>query len=140
MVDDATRVESRRKKATEEAMRLCSTCGAQYPLDFLVCPKDATSLDEASKADDDPIIGEVLAGSFKITGLLGAGGMGRVYAAEHVRLPRRFAVKMIQLASNSQAVARFEREAQAVARIKNEHVIDIVDVVRAQGRPNDVHG
>jgi serine/threonine-protein kinase len=62
--------------------------------------------------------------------------MGRVYAAEHVRLPRRFAVKMMhdQLASNSQAVARFEREAQAVARIKNEHVIDIVDVVRAQGR------
>src|SRR6185295_11272428 len=98
--------------------------------------KDATSLALAA-GEDDPLIGEVLAGSFMITGTLGEGGMGRVYEAEHVRLPRRFAVKVMldSLAAHPDAVARFEREAQAVARIGNPHVLDIVDVLRVQGRP-----
>jgi serine/threonine-protein kinase len=138
MADVATRVEVRRgPMASTDLERRCPTCGAHYPRDFLVCPKDATALEQPANPDEDPLIGEVLAGSFMITGLLGAGGMGRVYEAEHVRLPRRFAVKVMhdQLASSTQAMARFEREAQAVARIVNEHVIDIIDVVRVQGRP-----
>ena len=64
--------------------------------------------------------------------------MGRVYEAEHVRLPRRFAVKVMHesLSSNSEAVARFEREAQAVAKVDSENVLDIVDVIRVRdGRP-----
>jgi hypothetical protein len=71
-----------------------------------------------------------------ITGLLGAGGMGRVYEAEHVRLPKRFAVKVMheQYASNTDSIARFEREAQAAARIGSDHVLEVVDLVRAHGR------
>jgi len=42
-------------------MRRCSTCGVQYPPDFLVCPKDATALDRVEGVDDDPMLGEVLA-------------------------------------------------------------------------------
>src|SRR5262245_12463445 len=105
--------------------RRCSTCGAQYPPDFLVCPKDATSLEQIDGGDDDPLLGEVLAGSFCVTRLLGEGGMGRVYEAEHVRLPRRFAVKVMHesLSTRPEAVARFEREAQAVALIVNDHVL-----------------
>jgi serine/threonine protein kinase len=116
--------------------RRCPTCGAHYPPDFLVCPKDATSLEQHEGSDDDPLIGEVLAGSFMISRLLGAGGMGRVYEAEHVRLPKRFAVKVMheQFASNTDSVARFEREAQAAARIVSDHVLEVVDIVRAQGR------
>jgi serine/threonine-protein kinase len=115
--------------------RRCPTCGGHFPRDFLVCPKDATPLDRAG--DDDPLIGEVLAGAYRITGTLGEGGMGRVYHAQHVRLPRRFAVKVLldQLVSRPDAVARFEREAQAVARIANPHVLDVVDILRIQGRP-----
>jgi serine/threonine-protein kinase len=116
--------------------RRCSTCGAQYPPDFLVCPKDATSLEQHEGSSEDPLIGEVLAGSFMITGILGSGGMGRVYEAEHVRLPKRFAVKVMheELAVNTESAARFEREAQAAAMIASEHVLEVVDVVRAQGR------
>src|SRR5262245_25827465 len=97
-------------QAADSRGRRCSTCGARYPVDFVVCPKDGTSLDLAG-GDDDPLVGEVLAGCFKITGTLGEGGMGRVYQAEHVRLPRRFAVKVMleRLASHPEAVARFER-------------------------------
>lgn len=138
MVDAVARVESARRGSMVNAdpSRRCSTCGAHYPPDFLVCPKDATSLEQPAVPDEDPLTGEVLAGSFRITGLLGSGGMGRVYEAEHVRVPRRFAVKVMheQLSANPQAEARFEREAQAVARIESDHVITIVDVVRAKGR------
>jgi serine/threonine-protein kinase len=116
--------------------RRCAACGARYPLDFVVCPKDATPL-ELPPAAGDPLVGEVLAGCFRITRTLGEGGMGRVYEAEHVRLPRRFAVKVMldRMAAHPDAVARFEREAQAVARIVNPHVLDVVDVLRARGRP-----
>jgi serine/threonine-protein kinase len=137
-VDDPGRRVSGRKTGTGGGMRRCPTCGNQYPADFKVCPKDTTPLEQVDGGDDDPLIGEVLAGSFCITGFLGAGGMGRVYEADHVRLPRRFAVKVMHesLALNSEAISRFEREAQAVARIENDHVVDVVDVIRARdGRP-----
>jgi serine/threonine-protein kinase len=113
--------------------RRCPVCGAKYPPDFLVCPKDATSLEGAESAED-PLTGEVLAGTFRITQLLGSGGMGRVYEAEHVRLPRRFAVKVMHetLSREAEAMARFEREAQAAARIASEHVVEVVDVVRTR--------
>ena len=110
-------------------------CAApKYPADFLVCPKDATSLDPAEGANDDPLVGEVLAGTFRILELLGEGGMGRVYEAEHVRLPRRFAVKVMHesLVVLTEAMARFEREAQAAARIASEHVVEVVDVIRTR--------
>src|SRR5450432_2403469 len=103
--------------------RRCPSCGEQYPLDFVVCPKDASAL-ERPELGDDPLFGEVLAGAFCITGVLGEGGMVRVYSAEHVRLPKRFAIKVMQeeLVKHPDALARFEREAQAMARVSSEHV------------------
>ena len=138
MAEAVARVTSRARKGAEPQRR-CPTCGAQYPVDFVVCPKDATSLDlEEESGSTDVLLGEVLGGTFCITTLLGSGGMGRVYEAEHVRLPRRFAVKVMheQFASHKEAIARFEREAQAVARVTSEHVVEVVDVLRLRdGRP-----
>ena len=58
--------------------------------------------------------------------------MGRLYEAEHARLPRRLVIKVIHetFSDNPDAVARFEREARAVARIVSDHVVTVVDVVR----------
>jgi serine/threonine-protein kinase len=109
-------------------------CGGKDPADFLVCPKDATSLEAPEASERDPLTGEVLAGTFRVTQLLGSGGMGRVYEAEHVRLPRRFAVKVMHetMSRIPEAMARFEREAQAAARIQSGHVVEVVDVVRTR--------
>ena len=59
----------------------------------------------------EELVGKVLAGSYRIERRLGAGGMGEVYEASHLRLRRRFAVKMLyaNIASNSEAAARVQR-------------------------------
>jgi serine/threonine-protein kinase len=70
--------------------------------------------------------------------MIAAGGMGRVYEATHVRLERKVVVK-VMLESHvfkPDILERAEREAQAIARIRSEHVVDVVDVLRTQdGRP-----
>jgi serine/threonine-protein kinase len=116
----------------------CSRCGTVYRADYKVCPQDGTPLEYHLGGDDDPLIGEVLGGAYCVVSVLGEGGMGRVYTAEHVRLPRRYAVKILasHLARHAEAIGRFEREAQAAARIVHPNVLDVVDVVRAtDGRP-----
>ena len=74
--------------------------------------------------------GTVIAGKYRVERILGEGGMGVVFAARHLGLDEMVAVKLIRegLADGSQALARFQREARAVARIKSEHVARVLDV------------
>jgi len=74
-------------------------------------------------------IGEVFAGKYRIVRLLGEGGMGRVYEAEHTSVGRRFAVKLLRrhLAANEQALLRFRREARAAGALENEHIAAVLD-------------
>lgn len=81
----------------------------------------------ALEAQDDPLIGTVLEGRFQIEGLVGEGGMGRVYVAEELRLKRRCAVKVLlpEMSQDNDCVERFMREAQSIAQIHHENVVDI---------------
>jgi serine/threonine protein kinase len=60
------------------------------------------------------LVGTVLEGAYKLTRLVGEGGMGAVYEAVQLRLERRVAVKVMarDLAANAEALARFRREVQ----------------------------
>lgn len=78
----------------------------------------------------EPLPGQVVAGKYRIESVLGEGGMGKVFAAEHVRTGKRVALKYV-LASRGggDGVAeRFAREARAAGRIHHPNVIDIYDV------------
>lgn len=111
--------------------RTCAKCGASYPPDFLVCPRDATPLTAASAPEADPLLGQIVDETFRIVRLVGEGGMGRVYEARHLRLrERRFAIKCLHadLARNAEMAARFLREASSASSIKHENVIDVIDV------------
>ena len=76
-----------------------------------------------------------LLGSYSIRELIGSGGMGEVYRALDTRLKRDVAVKVLpeQLAENSEALARFEREAQSVAAISHPNILAIHDFGRDEG-------
>ena len=74
-------------------------------------------------------VGRTAGGKYKLVRLLGKGGMGEVYEAQHSIIGRRFAVKFLHphLASNSELVARFQREAQAAGSLENENIAAVVD-------------
>jgi serine/threonine-protein kinase len=71
-------------------------------------------------------------GSYEILAPLGAGGMGAVYRARDTKLKREVAVKVLpeHLATDSIALARFEREAQAVAALSHPNILAIFDFGR----------
>ncbi|WP_372440694.1 serine/threonine-protein kinase [Nocardia acididurans] len=72
--------------------------------------------------------GEIFAG-YRITGVLGAGGMGTVYLARHPRLPREDAVKVLLPAASADETfrARFLREAELAARLRHPNIVTIHD-------------
>jgi serine/threonine-protein kinase len=75
-------------------------------------------------------IGELIEGKYRITRLIGEGGMGAVYLGENVRISRRVAIKVLHagLTENKEVTQRFEREAQAAGRIGNDHILEVLDL------------
>jgi molecular chaperone DnaK len=76
-----------------------------------------------------PQPGDVM-GGYHLLDILGRGGMGRVYLAEHIRLGRRVALKMLRkrFAANEAAIERFLTEARAINRIRHENCIEVTDL------------
>ncbi|EYF08023.1 serine/threonine-protein kinase [Chondromyces apiculatus] len=74
--------------------------------------------------------GEIIDGKYRIVRLLGQGGMGEVYEGENVRIRRRVAIKVLHASVSAQdeSVTRFEREAQAAARIGSDHICEVLDL------------
>ena len=68
-------------------------------------------------------------GPYKILSLLGAGGMGEVYRAEDTRLDRQVALKILAdaLSEDARSMARFEREAKALAALSHPNILAIHD-------------
>ena len=86
---------------------------------------------------EDPLIGEVLDGKYRLLGALGAGGMGKVYRAEQLALHREVAVKVLD-ASDSHRDAdpaverRFFLEASLCAKLSHPNVVTVHDYGRVE--------
>ncbi len=80
--------------------------------------------------DVDPLIGRVFASRYKIEAELGAGAMGTVYKARHVKVGRPFAVKMLheRLLLDDKLKKRFDREAELAGKLHHINVVGVVDV------------
>ena len=107
--------------------RICPQCGAEYETGDRFCPRDGSPL--RPKAGGDPLIGRVVADRYLVLARLGEGGMGRVYLAEHVKMTRQCAIKVMNpsLMHDAESLARFAREASSAARILHPNVAAVFD-------------
>ena len=110
------------------ALKICPTCSAEYPDTERFCPKDGTSL-RSQGADDADLVGSVIAERYHVLRKLGEGGMGQVYLAEHVKMGRQSAVKVLHpaMVNDAAAIGRFNREAANASRIDHPNVAGIYD-------------
>ena len=75
-------------------------------------------------------------GQYRIVRLLGRGGMGEVYEAEHTTLERRYALKLLppDFAARPEAIVRFRREARVMANLDHPHIVNVDDFGETDGR------
>ncbi len=108
------------------AVRLCPQCGSEYSTDIKFCPKDGSTLRVPPGA---ALIGAVIADRYHIIRKLGEGGMGQVFLAEHVKMGRPSAIKVMAPAmmQDADAISRFNREAANASRINHPNVAAIYD-------------
>ncbi len=106
-------------------MKACPKCGTEYPDTTTLCPADGIALEKT----DDSLLGQTLAGKYRIDERLSEGGMGTVYRGTHVLMEKTVAVKVLRpsLAADEKIVARFSREARAASRISHPHALSVTD-------------
>ncbi|MBW2530399.1 MAG: serine/threonine protein kinase, partial [Deltaproteobacteria bacterium] len=132
----------------------CPVCGGTFPEQVKVCPVDGTRLDrvptlvgtpnpDVTDTQPPPAPGPrkrpisrvqdpgVTLGSYRVLSLLGKGGMGEVYLAEHVKLKRKVALKLLRsrYTGDADSVRRFFNEARAVNQIQHTNIVEITDFV-----------
>ena len=99
-----------------DGARFCAKCGAPLP---------------TPTSEEDPLLGAIVGGRYRIVSILGEGGMGRVYTAEQQMgtTVRKAAVKTLlaQYAKDPQVLARFNRECGTVAELEHPNTIKVYD-------------
>jgi serine/threonine-protein kinase len=111
-------------------MKTCPLCDTAYPNQHSSCDRDGALLIESRDLE----AGAVIRGKYRIARLLGRGGMGTVYLAEHILLGRQRALKFIssELSRDATFLRRFRREAQAAIDLQHPNVVQVVDLDQAE--------
>jgi serine/threonine-protein kinase len=99
-----------------EGARFCAKCGAILAV---------------HEEGPDPLVGQLIGGRFRVTGVLGEGGMGKVYVGEQQMgsTVRKVAIKTLHthLSKDPSVVARFHRECGTVAQLEHPNTIKVFD-------------
>ncbi len=109
------------------ALKVCPQCGTEYPANARFCEIDGTALRSAAGGND--LVGSIVADRYHIMKKLGEGGMGQVYLAEHVKMGRKSALKVMHpgMKADVDAISRFNREAANASRIAHPNVAAVYD-------------
>src|SRR6195952_197947 len=83
------------------------------------------------------LVGTSLNGRYRLEARIGSGGMSTVYRAMDVTLERQVAIKLMnrEVASDSEQLERFRREARAVAQLSHPHIVGVIDAGEDESRP-----
>ena len=83
------------------------------------------------------LLGTTLNGRYRLEARIGSGGMSTVYRATDETLQRQVAIKLMnrEIASDSDQLERFRREARAVAQLSHPHIVGVIDYGEDDGRP-----
>src|ERR687887_551682 len=83
------------------------------------------------------LVGTMLNGRYRLDAQIGTGGMSTVYRAFDQTLERQVAIKLMhrEIASDSDQLERFRREARAVAQLSHPHIVGVIDAGEDEGRP-----
>jgi serine/threonine protein kinase len=109
----------------------CPRCEYQNVDDAKFCHQCGAMLEQEAVAGGDPLIGRILLGRYRVTKLLGEGGMGKVYLAEQKMgtATRSVAIKTLhtELINDAQLVARFHRECETVIDLHHPNTVQFYD-------------
>jgi serine/threonine-protein kinase len=135
-LDDACRGDEALRREVESMLRF-----ARASEDFLETPAlaEMTAAFASSPAERHApgaidqarfIPGDIVAGRYRIVGLLGRGGMGEVYRADDLKLHQPVALKFLaeSLATDGAALARFHREVSLARQVSHRHVCRVYDI------------
>jgi serine/threonine-protein kinase len=124
----------------EPRARFCAACGASLfptlpPTERQPMTRSAAmpAIREIHRAD--PLIGLIIAERYRVVELIGRGGMGVVYKAEHSRLGKILALKLLtgELTRHNEQVVRFKREALMASRLSHPNTVQVFDFGDADG-------
>jgi len=118
-------------------MKLCLICNFQTATDGQdICPRDGSSM---VTVGEDPLLGLVVEGRYRIESVIGQGSAGTVYKAIQELIGREVAIKVLHdyLVSDEEFIKRFRQEAKASSRLSHPNIITIYDfgVLPKTGRP-----
>ncbi|HZS37228.1 MAG TPA: protein kinase [Polyangia bacterium] len=94
-----------------------------------VAEQEVVEIDPDSAPELGNLVGEIVDGRYRVERLLGTGGMGAVYEAEHVEIGKKVALKVLhpQYSRQADLVARFRREARAASKVGHPNIVDVTD-------------
>ncbi len=128
-----------RKRSAPKRPR-CPSCGREADLgEGLVnfCPGCGADLrgPTAERTAPDATEEQVIADRYRLLGIIGEGGMGSVYKAEHIRMGKALALKILRgdFAAEPGRVERFRAEARIVSRLSHPHTIAVFDFGEIEG-------
>ncbi len=113
-------------------MKHCAVCNETYGDDVEVCAADGTVL-RKNGPREDPFIGRMIKGRYRVLSRIGEGGMGTVYLAEQISVGRKVALKVLQgeFAREDELVRHFRQEARLAASLSHRNVTTVFDFDQA---------
>ena len=110
---------------------VCQRCNHQNADEARFCLQCGNLLEVEVADESDPLIGKVLMHRYRVSKLLGEGGMGKVYLAEQKMgtATRNVAIKTLhpELSNDGQLVARFHRECETVVELSHPNTVQFYD-------------